>query len=68
MQTKPDRRSYRVCLNCGNMKHSRDDYYVGKCLYDGHSVDNIRNHDWCRHWKYFIEDQYEVGGSKYGRF
>lgn len=40
----------RYCLNCNKMLHSEDDWYTGECLCDGHRIDNIRNHDWCKHW------------------
>ena len=60
MQTKKDRKSHRVCLNCRYMKHSKADYFCGKCMYDYHSVDHIRNHDWCRHWSCVPEDEYDA--------
>ena len=52
METKKGKKTQRICLNCGYMKHSRNDYYVGKCMYDYHSINNIYNHDHCSHWSY----------------
>jgi len=44
------KKAIRICLNCGQMKHSRNDYYQGRCMFDGHKIDNIRNNDHCPHW------------------
>jgi len=62
------RNAVRICLNCGYMKHSRDDYYQGRCSFDGHKIDNIRNNDHCSHWsrptdyydRVYVKDVVEV--------
>lgn len=41
----------RICLDCLWMKHSRDDFDRGKCMYDFHEIGYVNNHDWCKHWK-----------------
>ena len=41
----------RICLDCLWMKHSRDDFERGKCMYDSHEIGYVNSHDWCKHWK-----------------
>lgn len=37
----------RVCLDCTWMKHSRDDWYRGKCEYHGKEINYVNNCDSC---------------------
>lgn len=58
-----DENRRRICLDCSKMMHDPCDYAVGRCAEDGHKIDNINNHSWCKHysapywWKpYIYED------------
>lgn len=61
-QVKRDR--IRICLDCKWMKHSRDDFERGKCMYYDHEIGYVNSHDWCKHWGrvtygYDAEDEYD---------
>jgi len=47
---KKKRERVRICLDCNKMMHDRNEWECGRCLYDGHKIDHINNHDWCKHW------------------
>lgn len=66
MARKKQNDRVRICLDCNLMKHSRDDWECGRCLYDEHKIDHINNHDWCKHWsriRYADEDDYPSDGD-----
>ena len=57
---KNDKDRIRICLDCEWMKHSRDDFEHGKCLYDNHDIGYVNSHSWCRHWK---RERFLYGGD-----
>ena len=47
----------RICLDCAMMQHFRYDWECGRCEYDGHLIDHIKNHDSCDRWiRAFYDD------------
>jgi len=50
MGKKNDEQRNRICLDCAKMLHSTYDYERGKCVEDGHEIDCVNNHGWCRHF------------------
>ena len=56
----------RICLDCTKMVHDPCRTGCGKCAEDGHKIDNVNNHGWCKHysapsWRrpYIYPDDYE---------
>ena len=50
MEKKANRERVRICLDCKWMKHSRDDWGRGRCMYSDKEIGYVNNQDWCRHW------------------
>jgi len=48
-----------ICLDCIWMKHSKYDWYVGRCMHDLHSINNIRNHDCCNSYDSYENEYYD---------
>jgi len=50
MAKKRDDQRNRICLDCAKMQHDKFDYYRGRCAEDGHRIDQVNNHSWCRNF------------------
>ena len=48
----PEDQRNRICLDCAKMRHDIYEYERGRCEEDGHIIDYVNNHCWCRNFKF----------------